>query len=272
MWWGIEVKDVLIFLIGLPVAILISRYFFKRGLSRKQIVYSMHFEDTLFKGDQYPAKLEIVYDGVPINVLSKSEIYIWNGGNQPITEDDLKTDDRLRIAWPMEFEVLDCSLRYQSRAANKVAIGAGSQISFAYLNVGDGAIIDVVGTRKSKERLKGTRDYGEVCGEIIGAAQQPKREDFLFAVKRNHVPLTLLGFGIAALFVYFIYTDRASYTGEFYWYYVPFGLASAIVILIMFITGTLGIAIWLKGDRVPMNMIVGGHRSMTWQERLKLYF
>jgi hypothetical protein len=123
-------------------------------LSRKQIVYSMKVEDLLVKGPQYPAQLQITYEGQPIDVLTKAVLYLWNGRNQPITAVDLETTDRLRIEWPEDFVIFEYSIRYQSRDSNRVAIDkSNSNISFSYLNVSDGFVLDVVGTRASTQRL-----------------------------------------------------------------------------------------------------------------------
>ena len=269
--WGIELKDVIIFLVGLPVAFLISWYFFRRSITRKQLVYSIKIEDVLVKGKQYPAGLKISYNDQPIDVLAKGEIYFWNGGNQPITKADLETVDRLRIEWPAEFKVLDYAVRYESRAANGFALVDG-WLTFAYLNVNDGVIIDVVGTRDSSERKLYAGTYGAIRGEIIGAERQPRSEDFIFSVKRNYAPLILIGFLVPPFLAYGIYNDRRQFYEDFGWLYWVVASALGFVALLAFLFGVVGVYGWLQGNRVPVNVVVGGHRRLTWRERLRLYF
>jgi len=273
MYWGIEVKDVVIFLVGLPFAVLISWYFFKRGLSRKQIVYAMKVEDLLFKGEQYPAQLKITYGDVPIDVLSKAEIYLWNGGNQPIVAADLKTGDKLRIVWPTEFQILEYSIRYQTRAANRIEIDSvDTAISFAYLNVGDGAVIDVVGARLSNQRIKPEVAYGEIKGEIIGAEKPPKREGFNFSVNRYYVPMMLFGFGMVSFVLYMAYTDSAEYLKDFRWWHLLPGAGLVLFLLVSMMFGVGGLVLWITVNRVPANLIVLEDRKLTLRERIRLYF
>ncbi|MEA2942564.1 MAG: hypothetical protein QOD09_3093 [Bradyrhizobium sp.] len=270
--WGIEVKDVLIVFIGLPFAVLISWYFFRRGLGRKQLAYALKVEDLLFKGEQYPAQLKITYRDQAIDVLTKAEIYLWNAGNQPITGADLNTEDKLRIVWPDEFELLDYTVRYQTRPTNKLAVGNDSKISFEYLNVGDGAIVDVVGTRNSKDRVRIPDEYAEIKGEVVGAEEQPKRQDFDFSVKRNYAALILFGLGLSIMGFWTFFSDRARYLADFKWWYYPVGGVLALFLIMMLSLGIFGVVAWWSGYRVPVNMIVLGQRTMTWGERFRLYF
>jgi hypothetical protein len=270
--WGIELKDVIIFFVGLPVAFLISWYFYRRSISRKQLVYSIKLEDVLVKGKQYPTGLKISYNEQPIDVLAKGEIYFWNGGNQPITKADLDTADRLRIEWPDEFKVLDYAVRYESRAANGFAL-VDQLLTFAFLNVNDGVIIDVVGTRDSSQRKLYPRMYGKIRGEVIGAEHQPRSEDFIFSVKRNYVPLILIGLLVPPFLAYGIYNDRQQLYEDFGWLYWPAAVGLGFVALLAFLIGLVGVYGWLRGNRVPINLIAGGlDRRLTWGEWLKLYF
>lgn len=265
--WGIDAKDVLIFLAGLAVAYYFGRYFLRLGYGRKQIVYSVKVADTIFKSTAHPDKLKITYDGEPISVLTKVEIYIWNGGNQSIAAADLQTDDRLRVEWPGDFRILEQTVRYQTRPTNKVELQGFSELHFAYLNTGDGAIIDVLGSRSSKGALNPT-----VAGEIIGAPEPPQGEDFEFSVRRGYIPVTLIGFFFAASILFAIYNDRDKFsvTEHGYWYF-PFGGALSIMALAAFGVGCLGVYGWITAARVPVNMMVEGQQKLGLRERIKLY-
>lgn len=267
MLYGIELKDVLLVLIGLPFAVVISWYFFKRGLGRKQIVYLMNVQDILTKGAQYPALLKITYGERTIDVLTKAEIYLWNGGNQPIVAADLNTNESLRIVWPDEFEVLEYSISYQTRATNKVAIDADSNISFEYLNVNDGAIIEVVGTRPGRTQLRGER-YGEIKGEIIGAELNPLRQTF--ELKRSYIWRALLGL---ALTVGVVYTYTKLVGSQRDWFAtIIVGYAGVMSTIMVAVIAFSGVFDWFAGYRMPINLVHRSHRRMGVIETLKLYF
>jgi hypothetical protein len=248
----------------------ISLYFYRKSVQRKQIIYALKVEDVLFRKADLPKELEITYGGKQIAVLTKIMLFMWNGGNQPILAADLQTGEKLRVVWPEEFELFQPTVRYQSRTANKVEVNQ-SDLSFAYLNARDGAVVEFIGTRNSDQPLQAGQSYGTLVGEIVGAENQPKCEDYAFSVKRSYLPMVIFGFGFPAVMGWRLFSDWDDLIYNFMWWYVPLSIGGFLLALFFVLFGIVGLRIWISGNRVPVKVAAMSNEPLTAREKLYLY-
>src|SRR5258706_577789 len=150
MPYGIEAKDLILFVAGALVALIVAYFFYKKGLLRKRLSNSTRVRSLVYRSANQPAGLKdglrITFDGREIRSLKRVTVFVWNSGNQPIKGDELQTKEPLHIAVPPKgFEVLQGSVLRQSRAANNVSLLNDLLVKFDYLNAGDRFAIDIFG-------------------------------------------------------------------------------------------------------------------------------
>ncbi len=199
MPYGIEAKDLIIFVAGAVIALLIAYFFYKRGLPQKRLSYSTRVRSLVYRSSNQPAGLKdglrITFDGKEIRSFKRVTVLVWNSGNQPITGQELTTKMPLHVTVPPKgFDVLQGFIQRQSRAANNVTLN-GLEIRFDYLNARDGFVIDIFGDHIDD---KVTLQPGiELKGDVVGATEPPKYVTLEFASSR--IPI-ILAFVAAVIF------------------------------------------------------------------------
>jgi hypothetical protein len=192
--YNLELKDLIVFAGGIIVTVFFGYLFYRRGIQKKQITYSIQTRDLVFHSRDYPSNLKITFDGRDIEALTRATVYIWNSGNQPITEQDLRTATRMTLELPNGLVFLQKSISFETRKANNVRLN-GFEIEFDYLNQNDGFIIDIFAEKKVDVALR----YGiKLQGEIIGAAHPPIAVDY-FIGAHYMFPLVALFTGAGML-------------------------------------------------------------------------
>lgn len=97
-----------------------------------------------------PSDVEVRFKGQIVNRLTKTEVVIWNSGNQTINGAAIVLNDPLRFEFGNGSRILDVSVLRVTRDVNdfKAKIDPKSQgavlIDFDYLDPDDGALIEIL--------------------------------------------------------------------------------------------------------------------------------
>jgi len=171
--WGIEAKDVIIFIGGVIVTAIFGFLYFRLGVQKKLVNYSIERKLLLHRGQDWPPDLKVFYAETEIESLVHFRIFVWNGGYLPITANDLATASPPEFGLSEEVKNLHLVVSRQSRAANSAKVD-GLRPKFDFLNVGDGFVVDLFAQApefSGKVWLK---------GDVVGA-DAPKEIEFRFA-------------------------------------------------------------------------------------------
>jgi hypothetical protein len=121
-------------------------------------------------------KLQLAYKGRRIHNATISTIRLWNSGTEEIRRDDIPKTDPIRISLPETVEILEHNVLKETRDGNRVECSLRSpsllEVSFEYLNPGDGAIIQLLhtGDLESKAELNG--DIMGPGGEVVSESER----------------------------------------------------------------------------------------------------
>jgi hypothetical protein len=171
--WGIEAKDFVIFIAGAVVAVIVGFVYYRLGAQKTRLNYSIERKLLVHRGRDWPPELKLFYAETEIVSLVHFRIFVWNGGNLPITANDLATTSPPEFGLSEEVKNLRLVVSRQSRAANSAKMD-GLRPKFDFLNVGDGFVVDLFAQApefSGKVWLK---------GDVVGA-DAPKEIEFRFA-------------------------------------------------------------------------------------------
>jgi hypothetical protein len=187
MPFGLEIKDFIVFAGGAFVALVVAYIFYKKGLQRKQLSYSVRIRSLVYRSPSYPVGLKdglkISFDGKDVHRLTRVTLYVWNSGNQPIIQADLNTKIPLVFETPEKgFDVLQTSITDQTRAANNARV-EDRRMVFDYLNPRDGFVVDIFGDENDENARLTKGDIG-IKGDIVGITREPQESDYEFSASR----------------------------------------------------------------------------------------
>jgi hypothetical protein len=188
----LQAKDLLLFLLGVAVTVLVSYVFYRRSLPKTQLCFTLDIQNT---GDADFHYLIIL---------------VWNGGILPIKRADLETTDPLRLDTggrrPSLFSKAE--IRYQSRRSNNVKLD-GDFLTFDYLNPGDGFLCELI-AKAETVKYDDDRNLIEPPISLIGEIVASKNAPVFYQMQRIEVSAfeLLAFFALPALF---------SALGIFYW-------------------------------------------------------
>ncbi|MGA3678874.1 hypothetical protein [Pseudomonas graminis] len=130
---------------------------------RTRLAYVFFGEHLLGSAtDALPAAIDVQYDGVSIPRLSKSQIIIWNDGENIIPGTDIVTKDPLRLQVGDDGKILSVSVIKTSRDVIDVKLVDQDHpskvlLTFDYLDANDGFVIEILHTSTDrKPSVKGT--------------------------------------------------------------------------------------------------------------------
>lgn len=232
--WGIEAKDIAIFIAGVAVSaaigVIIGFVYYRLGIPKKRLNYSIERKLLVHRGRDWPADLKIFYGQMETASLVHFRIFVWNGGNRPIVANDLATASPPEFGLSEEVKNLHLIVSRQSRVANAVKV-VGLQPKFEFLNGGDGFVIELFAQApefSGKVWLK---------GEVIGADSAPVERDFRLA-KSFIFRLVALTFCVAGLLIsatmssaYFV--DFPGKTAGWAAFYLVLGLPFAMLMAVL---------------------------------------
>jgi len=140
------------------------------------------------KAQVLPSDIEIRFKDTPVQHLMRTQIIFWNSGTALVRGSDIVEHDPLRFAFKSPGEILSAEVLNSVRPANKVQATFKTedptvvQISFDYLDPGDGATIDVLHTCESgiptvsgtiRGVPRGVLDWGRLATSIRNQPASP---------------------------------------------------------------------------------------------------
>lgn len=150
-------KDAVLLFLGTLGGALISLYFFRKGLTRKEISYSYDHDRLIWADRSFFGDIETFYHGTKVHDPRRVLYYVWNSGNQIIEGNSISGRDPFRISGE-NVTILVASLIKQSREAvfgqvNRSGDGRYLEITFDFLEPGDGLVVEVLyDTQSDKNR------------------------------------------------------------------------------------------------------------------------
>lgn len=274
--YDIHSKDIIIFIAGIVVAVILSYFFYRKSLAKKSISYSVISRSLVAKSKDYPSALQILYEGRPIEALGKTTVFVWNSGNQPITGADLKT--RAPLSWKLlpGTRLLQSSVLYQTKESNGVTLNA-PQIHFDYLNPHDGFILDVLVEKVSESSNldKGSSDVqGKrfcVEGEVIGAVCPPSRQDYEFSSGRGASFFFLIFGAFLTGFMGLLTFEviMSLWQSPTIWKVLGL-LVAAVFFLLGIVIFIVGVTAWFGNSKMPTALLTRGEEPRTlWSKFIR---
>lgn len=143
----------LIGLAGLAAAVV--TYFLTR--QRSLLAYRYAGERLLgLSGDGLPPDITVQYRGQAIPRLTRTLVVFWNAGEKTIPGEDVVSSDPLRVKIEDDGSVLAVTVLKVSREACQFQVTSSPatpqhvDLAFAYLDAGDGAVIEILHTSESR--------------------------------------------------------------------------------------------------------------------------
>jgi hypothetical protein len=155
--WGVA-------LVGILAGLLISLYFYRASRIGPRPSYQLKALRLIAKDEgALPEEVEILFKGMSVPRLTKTHVIFWNSGKAMIDGKEIVVDDPLRLEFSKEAQVLRARIAKPTNKTNKFEIKINDKspnevfCSFDYLNVGDGAVIELLHTGEERyPRVQGT--------------------------------------------------------------------------------------------------------------------
>lgn len=162
--WINTLIGVIIGLVGLVAAFL----FYRLSRVGSRLVYQSRAVELIGKvKPALPEEVEILYKKKSVPRLMRTHIILWNSGKATLNGEDIVQDDKLRLEFSKDTQVLRVhALKETRKKVNKFTAEVNPDhpnkviFSFAYLDEGDGVTLEILHTDKE--------GYPKVQGNIRG--------------------------------------------------------------------------------------------------------
>lgn len=180
-------------------------YTWAAGKKRKQFSVFCKTDEIIIAGKSNVNKLQISYDGQEITDLSCTKFYIWNSGNTVLNATDIVSSRPVCIRNTGDAVILNADIVRVSEETNNFAIRSitsqSIEMSFDYANHGEGFVLQILHTGKSKDLAMNCKIKGgsETKDRSIAArnSKEPAADKF-FDTVFTWIPPVL---GLVLLFV-----------------------------------------------------------------------
>lgn len=186
-------------------SLLFAIYTWITGRKVKEISIDYFINKIVKQGKTPISKLEMKFDGKPIQDLTASIFYIWNSGNEVINANDIVPLKLLHIGCKSD-NILAAEIIKQSDESNDFSIckitPTDIDISFEYMDRGEGVMLQVLRTGSEDElffdcKIKGGRHIRD-CSEL-------RKDDGLRGLGKMCInelfPILLCGVGLYMPFI-----------------------------------------------------------------------
>lgn len=162
----------------LGIAAAVVTYFLTR--QRGALAYKYAGERLLgLASDGLPAGITVQYQGQEIPRLSRSLFVLWNAGEKTVLSEDIVASDPLRLMIGDDGKVLAATVLKHGREVSQVTASLDATklkeviLGFAFLDAGDGAVVEVLHTSEKRHLdvlgtirglPRGIRDRGQIEG------------------------------------------------------------------------------------------------------------
>jgi hypothetical protein len=154
-------------ILGILAGLLIALYFYRASRIGPRPSYQLKALRLIAKEQRaLPEEVEIFFKGISVPRLTKTHIIFWNSGRAMLDGKQIVDTDPLRLEFGKDAQVLRAHIAKPTNKTNKFEIKINDKspnevfCSFDYLNVGDGAVIELLHTDEER--------YPKVTGTIRG--------------------------------------------------------------------------------------------------------
>jgi hypothetical protein len=217
-------------LVGILAGLLIALYFYRASRIGPRPSYQLKALRLIAKDERaLPEEVEILFKGMSVSRLTKTHVIFWNSGKAMLDGKEIVVDDPLRLEFSKEAQVLRARIAKATNKTNKFEVKINDKspnevvCNFDYLNVGDGAVIELLHTDEERyPRVQGTL-RGVPKGVLNWGHFRTSRKD------RRIMLVTMLVMGVAIIVFGFLapHFSKPSTSAEPLpvWAYVILGLA-----------------------------------------------
>jgi len=191
-------------LVGILAGLLIAFFSDKASRIGPRPSYQLKALRLIAKDERaLPEEVEILFNGMSVPRLTKTHVIFWNSGRAMLRGEEIVVDDPLRLEFSKEARVLTARIAKTTRETNKFEVKIDDKspnevvCHFDYLNVGDGALIELLHTDEERyPKVQGTIrgvPKGILNWGHIRTSRRPRRM-MLFTMLIMGVSIIVVGF------------------------------------------------------------------------------
>ena len=217
-------------LIGILAGLLIALYFYRTSRIGSRPSYQLRALRLLAKDERaLPEEVEILFKGMSVPRLTKTHLIFWNSGRALLEGKQIVDADPLRLEFSKDAQVLRARVTKATRKANEFEVEVNAKspnevvCHFDYLDVGDGALIELLHTDEER--------YPKVQGTIRGVPKGISNWGRVRTSGRERItvlyPMIILGIALIGLGILVPDFSKASASAQPFpvWVVVILGLA-----------------------------------------------
>ena len=197
----------------LGIALAAATYFLTR--QRSLLAYTYAEERLLgLASDGLPEGITVQYQGQDIPRVTRTLFVFWNSGEKTFLSEDIVASDPLRLIINGDAKVLAATVINQAREVSQVSASLNAEkpneviIGFAFIDSGDGAVVEVLHTSEQRDldvlgTIRGLPRGIQNYGRIAGTLQLPRSFPFTGSPRKLGWIATAIGVvtAIVGLFV-----------------------------------------------------------------------
>jgi hypothetical protein len=248
-------------LLGILAGFLIAFFFYRASRVGARPSYQFKALRLIAKDERaLPEEMEILFKGVSVPRLTKTHVIFWNSGKAMLDGKQIIDADPLRLEFSKDAQVLRARIAKATRDTNEFEIKINDKspnevvCQFDYLDVGDGAVIELLHTDEERYPKvqgtirgvpKGILNWGYISTSPLGylGIRYPRRMFSVFALIFG-VTLTAIGF-LAPL----IFKPSAPHEPSTWWRWLLVGFG------LIYISMSLSM-LWTIRRRFPKSLMI----------------
>lgn len=150
------ISDYSLTIITTVIGVICGYWYYKRGIRAVKPCYQVKTETIIGLGrESLPNEVEISYDGIPVEGLSRTHIVFWNDGNECLDKNNIVDGEPVRLELPENTKILKQSiLKLQPKESAFQLLNKSPStlvFDFKYLNSNDGAVIEILHDKPIKD-------------------------------------------------------------------------------------------------------------------------
>jgi hypothetical protein len=206
-----HLKDITLTLVGLVGGGIISLFFYRKALQRREISYATDVDRLIWSRGSAFSDIKLLYKGRKLFDPRKTIYYVWNSGNCILNASDVASGNLLSIGGS-NVRILSAEIASTTREVTRVQLDRRSDseviLNFDFLDPGDGFVVelfyDIDISNKEAVRVPRLR------GTLKGSQEPPVAREVNFQsslLNRIGTSVSLLGAAllIVALLIFQIY-------------------------------------------------------------------
>ncbi len=231
--YALGILGVILAIIGIALSI--------RSIKKKEPIYSIKSNNLISGSVSTLNKLLISYNNQKIENLTVSKILFYNRGSETINKQDIQTINPLRVS-SESGNILDASIIQVNHVSNNFYLNNDDEhdisFGFDYLDIGQGAVIQIIHTGLASEDLnidgdiKGVQRLIQVPSDKLTSAKPMTKND------RRFLTAVLICGGITT---YLFLFDKSLLNSSFTSYPWMIG----VLVLVILVLGGAGIIIFI---------------------------